>query len=331
MAAVVDSVVVGVVAADQDRGHADVHVVQQGPGHRLRRADQRGGVARRAGGAGQRRPQRPVVQLALGRRGQQPLRAPVLRLGAAQHLRPAPLALERLPVGLGGGQDLMRPLPGQLLGRAQDGPERHADPGRLGPPGRGRRGLHRRDLLAGLGQRLAPQRVHVGVPPADPVGRVRGPAEVHRDARLLRGPDLGVVVLELVVAALVAERRVRGPGLLHDVQVLAGPVVALVLGQVVAVAALLGVTAAGDDVHRDPPARELVQGGERAGGQGRGHEPRPVRDQEAQRLGVGGGVGGHLEAVGLGRGVADQHPVEPGVLVGAGEPPDVAAVHDRAA
>src|ERR1700722_8958194 len=51
--------------------------------------------------------------------------------------------------------------------------------------------------------------------------------------------------------------------------------------------------------------------------------------QKAEQLGVRGGIGGHLSAVGLCGGVADQHPVEAGVLVGAGEPPDVVAVDDR--
>ena len=73
-------------------------------------------------------------------------------------------------------------------------------------------------------------------------------------------------------------------------------------------------------MHRDPPLRELVQGGERAGGQRRGDEAGAVGDEEAEAFGVRGGVGGDLGAVRLGGGVADQHAVEPGVLVRPGEP-----------
>jgi hypothetical protein len=60
------------------------------------------------------------------------------------------------------------------------------------------------------------------------------------------GADLRKGVLDLVIAAVIAERSRGRPGLLHDVEVLVGTVVALVLGQVVAVAALLAVAAPGD-------------------------------------------------------------------------------------
>ena len=89
--------------------------------------------------------------------------------------------------------------------------------------------------------------------------------------------------------------------------------------------------AAGDDVHRDPAVAELVEGGELAGGERRGDEAGAVRDQEAEPLGVRGGVRRDLGAVGLRGRVADQHPVESGVLVGADEPPGVVLVDDRAA
>ena len=78
------------------------------------------------------------------------------------------------------------------------------------------------------------------------------------------------------------------------------------------------------------PAAELVQRGERPGGQGGRDEAGAVRDQEAEPLGVRGRVRRDLGALGLGRAVADQHPVEPGVLVGAGEASGVVGVDDRA-
>ena len=331
LAAVVDGVVVRVVAPDQDRGDADVEVVEDRLGDRLGRADERGRVACGAGGGGERGPQRPVVQLALLGRGEQPLRADVGRLLAAQP--PGLAAAAGSEVGhvlLGRLQDAVGALPGQLLGRAEDGTEAHADAGGVGAARRLGGGVDRVDLLLRLRQGLAPEGEGVGVLAADPVGGSRGAAEVQPDPRTLGGADLGVEVLDLVVPALVGERLLGGPGLLEDVQVLVGAVVALVLGQVVAVAALLGVAAAGDDVHRDPAAGELVEGGERPRGQGRRDEPRSVRDQEAEPLGVRGGVGGDLGAVGPGGAVADEHPVEPGVLVRPGEAPDVVGVDDRA-
>ena len=122
------------------------------------------------------------MQLALGGGGQEPLRADVLRRVAAE--APglgAPLGAEGRDVLLGGLQDAVGALPGQFLGRAEDRAEADGDAGGVGAarvPG----GLvDRVDLLLGLGQRLAPQRVGVGVLAADPVGRLRRPAEVQPD------------------------------------------------------------------------------------------------------------------------------------------------------
>jgi hypothetical protein len=91
------------------------------------------------------------------------------------------------------------------------------------------------------------------------------------------------------------------------------------LDRLAEVTAVLAARAAGDDVHRGPPAGELVEGRERPGGQRRGHEPGAVGHQEAEPLGVGGGVRGDLGAVRLGGVVADEHPVEARVLVSLGE------------
>ncbi len=191
----------------------------------------------------------------------------------------------------------MCPFPGKVLGRAEDRPERHADP-RLGPTGLLGGLVYRRDLLGGLGQRLAPQSEHVRMLAADPVGRLRGAAEVQGDVRLLDRTHSGQVVLQLVVPPLVAERFGGRPRLADDVEVLVGAVVAFVLGQVVAVAPLFGVAAAGDDVDGDPAGGEVVEGGEIAGRDRREDHPRPVRDQVPQALGVGRGIGRDLDVVG---------------------------------
>jgi hypothetical protein len=85
---------------------------------------------------------------------------------------------------------------------------------------------------------------------------------------------------------------------LQDRDVLVGAVVALVLAQPIAVARLVGVVAAGDDVDGGPAVRQLVQRGEVASGDGGGAEARAVRHQEAHAFRVRAGVGGDLEAVG---------------------------------
>jgi len=116
------------------------------------------------------------------------------------------------------------------------------------------------------------------------------------------------------VPAVVAERAVLGPGPDQHVEVLVGAVVALVLVEPVAVAALLDVTAAADHVHRHPAAGEVVQGGEAPGRQRGRDEPRPVRDQESEPLTVRRRVGRDLQPIRSARTVPDQHLVEAGLL-----------------
>ena len=189
------------------------------------------------------------------------------------------------------------------------------------------RGISRRRV----GERNDPGLAHLGdsdLGAADPVCGLGRTPEVQGDPRPLWGADLGVEVLEPVVVSAVPERLLRRPRQLQDVQVLISPVVPLVLGHVVAVAALFGVAAAGDDVHRDPPPGELVEGREHPGGERGRHEPGPVCHQEAQPLGMGSGVRSHLGAVGLGGVVADEHPVEARVLVRLREAPRVVVVDD---
>ena len=126
------------------------------------------------------------------------------------------------------------------------------------------------------------------------------------------------------------DRAVGGPDRAQHLEVLVGAAVARVVVEVVAVAPLIGVAAARDHVHREPAARELVEGGELAGGDRRRDEPRPVGEQDAEALGVGEHVGRDDEAVGGVRVVADQHAVEAGLLVHARELARVGDVDERA-
>ena len=94
---------------------------------------------------------------------------------------------------------------------------------------------------------------------------------------------------------------------------------------------LVQLITAGDVVDGDPAAPgELVQGGQLPRHQCRGGEPGAVRDEHFQRRGRVEHVGGHGEAVRAGGAVADQHPVETGLLVRLGEAGQVAGVDDRA-
>ena len=94
--------------------------------------------------------------------------------------------------------------------------------------------------------------------------------------------------------------------------------VALLLGGEVAVALLLGVAGAGDDVQGDAALGQVIEGRDLAGGQGRRHEARAMGDQKAQPLGVMGGVLGHQETFGRRGRVADQRQVEARLVVGLG-------------
>src|SRR5208282_6405527 len=78
-AAVVDRIFQRVEAANQERRHAEIIVGEQRFGDLRRRADQRGGVAARSGRRGDLRPQPLVEHPALRGRGEQALRAGILR------------------------------------------------------------------------------------------------------------------------------------------------------------------------------------------------------------------------------------------------------------
>ena len=66
------------------------------------------------------------------------------------------------------------------------------------------------------------------------------------------------------------------------------------------------------------PPGEVVERGELARGQRRRDETGPVGDEELDSVGAVGRRLGHVQPVGRAGGVADEHAVEVGVLVGAG-------------
>ena len=152
------------------------HVVQQRGGHGLRRADERVGVARTAG-----RP-RPSRSTAPGRSDRR------ARRSSSSRCEPVFSGRHRStcgPTGSSASRGALRC--GSTMSWAFSHAFASVGPriGRNATWMRGRRcrpiarrlGLDRVDLLGGVGERLAPQAVDVGLRGADRVGRVRGPAE----------------------------------------------------------------------------------------------------------------------------------------------------------
>ena len=180
--------------------------------------------------------------------------------------------------------DALGARPGGVFRRGQDGPERDREAHRAAVA-RGL-GLHAGGQLLHLVQRFAPQRIHVGMLAGHRQRRFAGAAEVDGHMRLLQRLDFGEAGLEAVVLALVVEGLVAGPQPAQQRQVFVGALVALVVVQVVAIAALLGIRPAGDEVHAQPATAELVERGDLPRRQ-RGHrEARPVRQHEMHALGV---------------------------------------------
>jgi hypothetical protein len=110
------------------------------------------------------------------------------------------------------------------------------DPGPVGAAGLPRLGDDGVDLVPRVRQRLTPQAEDVGPRAAHPVRLGRRTADRDRDRAVRRAYEAQEVV-ELVELPLVAERLGAGPDPAHDVEVLRGAGVPLVLGQIVALQA----------------------------------------------------------------------------------------------
>ena len=192
-----------------------------------------------------------------------------------------------------------------------------------------RRGAHPRRQFAHLRVRFAPQRIDIGMLAGDRDRRIRGAAEIDRNARLLHAAHRGRGAGEPVVLAGVIHRAGLGPDALEDVHVLVGARIAFVLRQEVAVALLIRVVAAGDHMDRRATAGDLVQRGEFPRRQRGRHEARAVRDQEAQPLGMRGRCRGKQETIGPVGEIPHQHAVEACLLRRLGEVADVGAVQHR--
>ena len=153
----------------------------------------------------------------------------------------------------------MGALPGLLLRGAEDRAEGDADPG------------HRRPAAA-RGPRAPRRSARRSRPAARPTARRRRrasrrpgrPPPTNRRSRsgcVAAAPaaETAFTSSDVVELAPVVEGLRGRPGAHHDLEVLVGAPVALLLVEVVAVVGLLGLAAAGDDVDGDVPAREPAQ------------------------------------------------------------------------
>ena len=122
-----------------------------------------------------------------------------------------------------------------------------------------------------------------------------------------------------VEPAVEIEGPFGGPRPLHQVQIFLRPLIALGLRREVAVAFLLGVGLAGDDVERKTAAGQLIEGRDLAGKQGGRDEAWPVSDKICHPLGPRRRVHCHEEALRRRRRIADEYHVETRRLVGLGK------------
>ena len=144
----------------------------------------------------------------------------------------------------------------------------------------------------------------------------RGPAEVDRDPGALSGAHLRRGSLEPIMRTRVRHRPRGGPHRLQHGDILVRPGVARILVEPVAVAPLVRVVAARDDVDRGPAAAELVERREAPRREGRRDEPRPMRDEETEPLGLFRHEAAEQQALRSVGVIADEHAIEAARLMG---------------
>ena len=123
--------------------------------------------------------------------------------------------------------------------------------------------------------------------------------------------------LDAIELACEIERPIARPGKLHQFEIFGGAAIALRLRREIAVALLLVVGLAGDDVQDEPALGEMVEGRDLARHQGRRHKARPVRDEITEPFGPRRRVLRDQKTLGGGRRIADQNQIEAGGFMGA--------------
>ncbi len=139
------------------------------------------------------------------------------------------------------------------------------------------------------------------------------------------GPGL-LGLIEIVVNI---HRLLAGPHLAHGVEEGVGAGVALVVVEIIAIPALLGIVAAADDMHRQAAPQQVLKGSEFARGKGWGNKTGTMGQQVLNFLRRQSRQGRHQKAVGLIGPVADQQTIKPGGFMGLRKANDIVAVKDR--
>src|SRR6478752_696814 len=91
---------------------------------------------------------------------------------------------------------------------------------------------------------------------------LRGAAKVDRHMWLLQWLDFGIAFFETVILAFMIKRLVLGPNAFEDAKVFVSARIAFVVIEIVAVAFLLIVGTARDEMHAKPPPAESIERGD---------------------------------------------------------------------
>src|SRR5579871_3160513 len=161
--------------------------------------------------------------------------------------------------------------------------------------------------------------------------RIGRTAEIDRNAWLLEAADRSGCILEPVIPAVVRDWPRFGPDALQDLHVFIGACIPLILIEPVAIAMLIHIVAAADDMDRRTTTGNLIKRRKFAGREGWCDETRPMRDQEADPIGVRCGTGRNQETVRTIRKISDKQPIEPAGLGCLSEVADVAAIQHQIA
>lgn len=118
-------------------------------------------------------------------------------------------------------------------------------------------------------------------------------------------------LLRLIKIIVDVHRLFGGPDFADGIEEGVGARIALVVVEIIAVTALLGVIAAADDMYRQPAAEQMFEGGEFTRGESWRDKTGAVRQQESYLLCRQPRQRGHQKAVGLIGPMPHQQTVKP--------------------
>src|SRR5262245_9919686 len=289
LAAELDRVVERVEAAKEKRIDAQSVVFYDRIGDLLGRSDETGRVAKGTGRACDRHPQALVMDVGLHGKVHQALARIVD--GSSRLFLPAPTFLARHRC-----EDTVCLIPSRAFGGCNDGTNRDIESRHASEFCR--LGAKLRHALAGRGERLGIDGIDVAPARAHGERARRSAAEEEERMRLLEGANIRSRAFDTIELPGEIERPLARPGELHQFEILRGAQIALAFRTEITVALLLIIGFASDDVHRQSSAGEVIEGGDLPRHQRRRDKTRPVRNEIAEPLGVGGGMERDQESLG---------------------------------